>query len=90
MKALGKLRISNCISESSCFACCGQCVFHEVWDYLLFLGCLGGSSTFRYLYDTRDVRSGNSIFIFIFLLFIVIGPFIILFSENKQSLCLSF
>lgn len=63
MKAVGKLRISNCISESSCFACCGQWVFHQVWDYLLFLGCLGGrSSTFHYLYDTTDVRTGNSIF----------------------------
>lgn len=72
MKALGKLRISNCINESSCFACCGQHIFHRVQDYTFFFGCYNSHC----LRDSRDVGTGNSIF------FIVIVTFIILFLEN--------
>lgn len=84
MEALGKLKISNCINESSCFACCGQHIFLLVWD-CPFYGCLMDSYTFQYLDDNRDVGIGNFIFLFCF-----IAIFIILFFENYQFLYLFF
>lgn len=67
MKALGKLRISICITESSCFACCGQHIFHWVQDYTFLFGCYN----FHSLCESRDVGTGN-IFIILTVTFVIL------------------
>lgn len=81
MKALGKLRISICITESSCFACCGQHIFHWVQDYTFLVGCYN----FHCLCESRDVGTGNIFFIltvtFVILFFKISGVFWLVYLD---------